>query len=186
MESSTSILPHCSLLSCASSPPSELEHRRKAVFKGVQQCLCLCTHKREWEDSVKPEPGDCTELHEQVPSSWIRAIRAVIKSGHFPLCTRKVMSVAMWIVPVMPLVYTIILFWSTYSCLLQASFITLCKLFKFPWLWQDLGAYKTPPGRCRRLFTSLTDSFYRLWEFAGIMTSKTLYESKIKTSVLLH
>lgn len=76
----------------------------------------------------------------------------------FHFCTRKVMSVAMWIVPIVPLVHKIILFRSTCPCLLQASFVSLCKLFKFPWVWQALGAYKTPPGRCRRLFTSLTDS----------------------------
>lgn len=97
-----------------------------------------------------------------------------------------VMSVAIWIVTVMLLVCEIILFWSISPCLLQASFVTLCKLFKFPWIWKDLGAYKMPPGRCRRLFTSLKDSLCHLWEFAGIRTSKTLYESKMKILALLH
>lgn len=104
----------------------------------------------------------------------------------FHFCARKVMLVAIWIIPVMSWVYSTILLWSVCPCLLRASFVTLYELFKFPWLWQDLGAYKTPPGRCRRLFTSLTDSLCRLREFAGIMTSKTLYESKMKTLALLY
>lgn len=77
----------------------------------------------------------------------------------FHFCTRKLVSVAIWIIPVMSLVCNTILLLSMCPCLLQASFVTPCKLFKFPWLWQDLGAYETPPGRCRRLFY-FSDRFF--------------------------
>lgn len=41
-------------------------------------------------------------------------------------------------------------------------------------------------GDAGGFFISLTDSLCHLWEFVGIMTSKTLYESKMKTLALLH